>query len=324
MSEIAEDPILTLTDLSVYRGAAKILDRVNLALARGETLALVGESGAGKSTIATALMRLLNGARVEGRVELAGTGDLLALSERQMVKLRGRRLSMIFQDAGAALNPSYTVGRQLISALRRNLGLSRDAARAQAVELFTSVGINDAEARLTAYPHQLSGGMQQRVMVAIALACNPDLLLADEPTSALDVTIQAQIVRLILSQTRARGASCIFVLHDLALASQSCDRIVVLYAGQVVEAGPAHAVLEHHRHPYTKQLKSCVLEIGRHDLTAPEGTVPSHDQMPAGCRFATRCPRALPRCAAEMPPLTPAGGGDGGPFDHLFACWNPE
>ncbi|EEX14753.1 oligopeptide/dipeptide ABC transporter, ATPase subunit [Citreicella sp. SE45] len=320
----AAEPILRLEGLTVHRGAAKILDRVSLSLGRGETLALVGESGAGKSTIATALMRLLDGARVEGRAELDGAGDLLALPERRMVRLRGSRLSMIFQDAGSALNPSYTVGRQLTTTLRRTLGLSRTEARAKAVELFTSVGINDPEGRMSAFPHQLSGGMQQRVMVAIALAGNPDLLLADEPTSALDVTIQAQIVRLILAQTRARGASCIFVLHDLALASQSCDRIVVLYAGQVVESGPSREVLERSRHPYTRQLKSCVLEIGSKDLTAPEGTVPPHSEMPVGCRFATRCPRALPRCAGEAPQLVPARDDATGPLDHQFACWNPE
>ena len=324
MKDTVSPPVLTLSDLTVHRGAAKILDRVSLSLAQGETLALVGESGAGKSTIATAIMRLLGDAKVEGTAELEGAGDLLALPEKQMVRLRGRRLSMIFQDAGSALNPAYTVGRQLVTVLRRNLGLSKAEARTRAVELFTSVGINDPEGRLSAYPHQLSGGMQQRGMVAIALAGNPDLLLADEPTSALDVTIQAQIVRLILQQTRARGASCIFVLHDLALASQACDRIVVLYAGQVVEAGPARDVLERHRHPYTQQLKSCVLEIGTEELNAPEGTVPPHDQMPKGCRFATRCPRALSRCAHEAPPLTPAAPEATSPLSHHFACWNPE
>ncbi len=324
MTDVALPPVLTLRDLTVHRGAAKILDRVNLSLGQGETLALVGESGAGKSTIAVAIMRLLGNAKIDGTIELAGEGDLLALTERQMVKLRGQRLSMIFQDAGAALNPSYTVGRQLSTTLRRIQGLSKDAARERAVELFTSVGINDPEGRMSAFPHQLSGGMQQRVMVAIALAGSPDLLLADEPTSALDVTIQAQIVRLILTLTRERGASCIFVLHDLALASQSCDRIAVLYAGQVVESGPAHDVLEHHRHPYTQQLKSCVLEIGTKTLTAPEGTVPSHAQMPPGCRFSTRCPRALPRCAGEAPPLVPVRSTAAGPLDHHIACWNPE
>jgi oligopeptide/dipeptide ABC transporter ATP-binding protein len=313
-----------VSDLTIHRGTAKILDRVNLSLARGETLALVGESGAGKSTIAMALMQLLDGAQVEGRAELKDAGDLLSLPSRQMVRLRGKRLSMIFQDAGAALNPAYTVGRQLTTTLCRTLGLARGAAHRRAVDLFTQVGINDAEARLSAFPHQLSGGMQQRVMVAIALAGNPDLLLADEPTSALDVTIQAQIIRLILSLTRERGASCIFVLHDLALASQSCDRIVVLYAGQVVESGTVSDVLNHHRHPYTRQLKSCVVEIGRADLVAPEGTVPPHDRMPKGCRFSTRCPRAMSRCTNEMPPSQPADPKRTGPLDHAFACWNPE
>ncbi|MGY9045932.1 MAG: ABC transporter ATP-binding protein [Rhodobacterales bacterium] len=324
MAMTETDTLLTVSDLTLYRGSAKILDHVNLSLARGETLALVGESGAGKSTIAMALMQLLDGARIEGRADLAGAGDLFSLSSRQMVRLRGKRLSMIFQDAGAALNPAYTVGRQLITTLRRNLGLTRPEAYRRAVDLFAQVGINDAEARLSAFPHQLSGGMQQRVMVAIALACNPDLLLADEPTSALDVTIQAQIIRLILSLTRERGASCIFVLHDLALASQSCDRIVVLYAGQVVESGPVAEVLNNHRHPYTRQLKSCVVEIGRADLVAPEGTVPPHDQMPKGCRFSTRCPRALARCSDDAPPPMPANPDRGGPHDHVFACWNPE
>lgn len=318
MTDQTDAPTLSIRDLTVYRGTAKILDRVSLDVGQGETVALVGESGAGKSTIATAIMRLLDGAKIEGQATLAGAGDLLQLKDREMVKLRGRKLSMIFQDAGAALNPCYTVGSQLTSAIRRNLGLSRGDAKLRAVELMTQVGINDPAARLSAYPHQLSGGMQQRVMVAIALAANPDLLLADEPTSALDVTIQAQIVRLILQQTRARGAGCIFVLHDLALASQACDRIVVLYAGQVVESGPARDVLDHARHPYTKQLKSCVLEIGTTDLTAPEGTVPSHEDMPPGCRFATRCPRAQDRCWSQAPPLTQADGA------HQFACWNPE
>ncbi|WP_045388614.1 ABC transporter ATP-binding protein [Falsirhodobacter sp. alg1] len=312
------DILLDVRDLTLDRGEKRILDRVSLTLAKGETLALVGESGAGKSTIAIALMGLLGrSATTSGTARFDDQPDLLSLSERGWAALRGRKLAMVFQDAGAALNPSFTVGRQLASVLRRQLGLSKFEARSRAVALMESVGINDAEGRMTAYPHQLSGGMQQRVMVAIALACNPDLLFADEPTSALDVTIQAQIIRLILEQTRARGASCIFVLHDLALASQSCDRIVVLYAGQVMEAGPTEVVLRDPRHPYTRLLQSCVIEIGTEDLTPPEGSVPPYDQMPAGCRFSTRCPRADARCAAERPPLQPVAGRD-------LACWHPE
>lgn len=309
--------LLQVENLTLHRGSRRILDNVSLHLERGETVALVGESGAGKSTIATALMGLLAGqARIEGKALFDGM-NLTALPERGWQKLRGRRLSMVFQDAGAALNPCYTVGRQLSTVLRRNMGLSRRDAQTRAVELLEQVGLNDAAARMGAYPHQLSGGMQQRVMVAIALACNPELLFADEPTSALDVTIQAQIVRLIIDQTRARGASCIFVLHDLALASQACDRIVVLYAGQVMESGTCEAVLSRPHHPYTRLLKSCVVEIGTERLDPPEGAVPGFDSMPAGCRFSTRCPRAQDRCRSERPPLALLDGRE-------IACWNPE
>ncbi len=292
---------------------------MSLQLKRGETIALVGESGAGKSTVAIALMGLLKApeARIEGTVRFDEIVNLLAVPERHWTRLRGRRLAMIFQDAGAALDPCYTVGSQLMTALRRNLGMGRRAARDRAVELFEDVGINDAATRLSAYPHELSGGMQQRAMVAIALSCNPALLFADEPTSALDVTIQAQIMRLILDQIRAHGASCVFVLHDLALASQSCDHIVVLYAGQVMEAGPSGAVLAGPRHPYTTLLKACVLEIGAGLLHPPEGSMPAYDDMPPGCRFATRCGRALRHCAREKPPLQTVDG-------RSFACWNPE
>ena len=312
------DVLLNVEGLTVHRGARRILDDVSFSLGRGETLALVGESGAGKSTIGAALMGLLAGqARVEGTAAFDDAPDLLSLPEKAWNRLRGRRLAMIFQDAGAALNPCYTVGSQLTTVLRRQLSLGRADARARAIALLESVGLNDAAARMSAYPHQLSGGMQQRVMVAIALACDPDLLFADEPTSALDVTIQAQIVRLILDQTKQKGASCIFVLHDLALASQSCDRIVVLYAGQVMEAGPSETVLRDPRHPYTRLLISCVIAIGTAELDPPPGSVPGYDDLPAGCRFASRCPRALPRCGLEKPRLEEVAG-------RSLACWNPE
>jgi oligopeptide/dipeptide ABC transporter ATP-binding protein len=312
-------PLLEVQGLTLHRGTKRILDDVSLSIGRGETVALVGESGAGKSTIAVALMGLIDEgeARIEGKAHFDETINLVGLKEKQWAKLRGKRLSMVFQDAGSALNPCYTVGSQLASVLRRNLELSRSSATKKAIELLESVGINDAAARMSAYPHQLSGGMQQRVMVAIALACNPDLLFADEPTSALDVTIQAQIIRLILDQTKARGASCIFVLHDLALASQSCDRIVVLYAGQVMESGRCDVVLKNPMHPYTRLLKSCVVEIGTEDLDPPDGSVPSYEAMPTGCRFSTRCRQAQERCADERPPLVEMEG-------RALACWYPE
>jgi peptide/nickel transport system ATP-binding protein len=312
------EPLLSFAGLSLARNGHSVLDRVSFDLARGETLGLVGESGAGKSTIALVAIGLLRPPAVtlDGRMEFAGQDDLLAQPEAAWAALRGRRIAMIFQDPASALNPCFTVGRQLTNPLRRLLGLDRAAARRRAIGLLESAGLNDAEARLAAFPHELSGGMQQRVMIAIALACNPDLLLADEPTSALDVTIQAQIMQLILQQVRARKASCMFVLHDLALASQVCDRIVVLYAGQVVEAGATETVLRRSLHPYTNALKSCVIELDTETLTPPDGNLPGLGGMPPGCRFAPRCPRATAECTSRVPPLRRLEGRD-------IACWHP-
>ncbi|MGQ3297472.1 ABC transporter ATP-binding protein [Reyranella sp.] len=312
------DLLLSLADISLARNGNSVLDCVSFDLGRGETLGLVGESGAGKSTIALVAMGLLRPPAVtlDGRMQFAEHENLLAEPEAGWATLRGRRIAMIFQDPASALNPCFTVGRQLGDPLRRLLGFDRAATRRRSIELLESAGLNDAEARLAAFPHELSGGMQQRVMIAIALACNPELLLADEPTSALDVTIQAQIMQLILSQVRARNASCIFVLHDLALASQVCDRIVVLYAGQVVEAGPTENVLRRSLHPYTNALKSCVIELDTETLTPPEGGLPAIGAMPAGCRFAPRCPRATALCTSQTPPLRSLEGRD-------IACWHP-
>jgi peptide/nickel transport system ATP-binding protein len=314
----AAPPLVSVEHLSLTRGESLILDDVGFALKRGGTLGLVGESGAGKSTIALTLIGLLRAPEVglSGHITLEGAGDVLGADEARWLGLRGRRVAMIFQDASSALNPCFTVGRQLMTPLRRVLGLSRREAKARAIELLESVGLNDAPARLSAYPHQLSGGMQQRVMIAIALSCNPDLLLADEPTSALDVTIQAQIIRLLLEASRARGASCIFVLHDLALASQCCDDIVVLYGGQVMETGPSEIVLRDPKHPYTRALKGCVLEIDTEDLAPLPGGAPSFASKTPGCRFAPRCPNAQARCAGEKPPLVETQG-------RKLACWNP-
>src|SRR3990167_8402511 len=310
------ETLLSLADISLARNGHSVLDHVSFDLGRGETLGLVGESGAGKSTIALVAMGLLRPPAVtlDGRMQFAEHEDLLAEPEAEWATLRGRRIAMIFQDPASALNPCFTVGRQLEAPLRRLLGFDRVAARRRSIELLESAGLNDAEARLAAFPHELSGGMQQRVMIAIALACNPELLLADEPTSALDVTIQAQIMQLILEQVRARNASCIFVLHDLALASQVCDRIVVLYAGQMVEAGPTESVLRRSLHPYTNALKSCVIELDTEALTPPEGGLPALGAMPPGCRFAPRCSRATAQCTSQTPPLRSLEGRE-------IACW---
>jgi oligopeptide/dipeptide ABC transporter ATP-binding protein len=307
--------LLSLESFTLKRGANAVLDAVTLTLAAGRTLGLLGESGAGKSTLAMALIGLLQPPEVEltGSMKFAGT-ELVGLAETQFRALRGNRIGLVFQDASASLDPCFTIGQQICEPLKRHLRLGQREASERAVELLTKVGIPDARSRLSAYPHQLSGGMQQRVMISIALACNPQLLIADEPTSALDVTIQAQIMELILEQVRASGSSAIFVLHDLALATQVCDEIAVLYAGQIVEVGPAAAVLGKPAHPYTIGLRSCVVELDSLTLQPLMGSVPGLNEMPTGCHFCTRCPHAMPRCAQERPPLVPYQGRE-------VACW---
>lgn len=308
-------PLLDLNRFTLRRGPHAVLDEVTLTLTAGRTLGLLGESGAGKSTLAMALIGLLQAPVVglEGSMNFDGL-ELVDLPESQFRTLRGNRIGLVFQDATSSLDPCFTVGQQLCEPLKRHLGLDPKTAVERAVELLTSVGLPDARSRLAAYPHQLSGGMQQRVMISIALACNPQLLIADEPTSALDVTIQAQIMELILQQVRSRGSSAIFVLHDLALASQVCDDIAVLYAGQIVEAGPAAAVLGNPVHPYTIGLRSCVVELESATLQPLAGNVPALDEMPAGCHFCTRCPHADARCETERPPLLARQG-------RQVACW---
>ncbi len=308
-------PLLSIEKLSLARGRASVLDEVSLVLGRGRTLGLLGESGAGKSTLALAIIGLLRAPQVTLRGEMRFAGQsLVGLDERRFQALRGRHIGLVFQDASASLDPCFTVGDQLCEPLRRHLGLDRRAARTRAVQMLDAVGIPDAAARLGAYPHQLSGGMQQRVMIAIALACDPELLIADEPTSALDVTIQAQIMALILERVRASGASAIFVLHDLALASQVCDEVAVLYAGQIVEHGPADAVLRRPLHPYTVALRSCVVELDSPQLHPVAGSLPDPAAAPPGCRFADRCSEAMPRCRAERPPAVLRDA-------RQVACW---
>jgi len=311
----SQDALLEVRDLTLRRGKAVVLDGVSLALHPGETLGLIGESGAGKSTLAMALIGLLRAPEVqlEGSMRFRGT-ELTGLKEADYRRLRGNKIGLIFQDATAALNPCFTVGEQIAEPLKRHLGLSKWDRRERAAELMHSVGIPEPALRLDAYPHELSGGMQQRVMIAIALACNPELLLADEPTSALDVTIQAQIMELILDRVRALNSSAIFVLHDLALGAQVCDRIAVMYAGQIVEEGPSERVLAAPLHPYTRGLKSCVVELGARTLVPIPGQVPPLNAMPAGCRFAPRCPRAQAVCGEQRPPLETRDG-------RQVACW---
>ena len=311
----SQAPLLEVRDFSLRRGQAVVLDGVNLALQPGETLGLIGESGAGKSTLALALIGLLRAPEVqlEGSMRFRGT-ELAQLREADYRRLRGNKIGLIFQDATAALNPCFTVGEQIAEPLKRHLGLSKWDRRERAAVLMHSVGIPEPRLRLDAYPHELSGGMQQRVMIAIALACNPELLLADEPTSALDVTIQAQIMELILDRVRALNSSAVFVLHDLALGAQVCDRIAVMYAGQIVEEGPSDRVLASPLHPYTRGLKSCVVELGSRRLEPIPGQVPPLNAMPAGCRFAPRCPKAKAICGEQRPPAETRDG-------RRVACW---
>lgn len=307
--------LLSVERFTLRRRGVAVLDDVTLDLPRGQSLALIGESGAGKSTLAFAAMGLLRPPEVEleGALHVGGT-DIATAPEKHLRTLRGSRMGLIFQDATAALNPCFTVLQHLAEPLRRHRGLSRPACRERAQALLESVGIADPARRLDAYPHELSGGMQQRVMIAIALACEPELLIADEPTSALDVTIQAQIMTLILERVRALGASVIFVLHDLALATQVADRVAVMYAGQIVETGPAHDVLQSPRHPYTQGLRASAIEFGARRLRPIAGVVPPLSAMPQGCRYAPRCPQATAQCS-QRPALSPRG-------ERLVACWH--
>jgi oligopeptide/dipeptide ABC transporter ATP-binding protein len=307
---------LQVEHLTLRRKGVAVLDNVSLELPAGRTLALIGESGAGKSTLAYAAMGLVRPPEValEGRL-MVGDVDVVSAPERVLRPLRGVRMGMIFQDASAALNPCYTVLDHLSEPLKRHRGLNKAQCRSRAIELLTSVGIADPEGRLAAFPHELSGGMQQRVMIAMALACEPQLLIADEPTSALDVTIQAQIMALLLERVRALGASAIFVLHDLALATQVADRVAVMYAGQIVEEGPAGEVLNHPRHPYTQGLRASAIEFDAERLQPIAGVVPPLSAMPGGCRFAPRCALATERCREQQPLITARG-------PVRVACWN--
>jgi len=316
--------LLAIEDLRVAfhtaHGTVQAVDGVSLSVAPGETVAVVGESGSGKSVTALSVLRLFGrGDRVttEGAVRFArpdGTVDLLRLDERAMRAIRGGEIAIVFQDPSASLNPVFTIGEQIAEVLRRHRGLGRAQAFAEAASLLRRVGIAEAEARLRAYPHQLSGGMRQRAMIAIAIACDPRLLIADEPTTALDVTIQAQIIRLLKDIQQARGMGLMFITHDLELVGEIADRVAVMYAGQVVETGPAGAVLAAPRHPYTRALLACrptrdYGEEGRDTVrvSAIPGAPPRPGAHGPGCRFADRCTLAETACRGAAIPLRALG-----------------
>ena len=305
-------PLLSIADLKVtFRGddgrITHAVDGVDLSVARGTTLGVVGESGCGKSVTSLAIMGLLPkaSAEVTGQVTFDDI-DLLAISDHALRDLRGERLAMIFQEPMTSLNPSYTIGEQIIETLTRHRGVSRHEARARAIEMLRRVKIPSPERRIDDYPHKLSGGMRQRVMIAIALACDPDLLIADEPTTALDVTIQAQILDLLRElKSRSSLSAIILITHDLGVVADICDEVAVMYAGEVVERAPVDALFAGPEHPYTVGLLGSMPRLDRRveHLATIEGTVPNMATLPPGCRFAPRCPFADGRCHAERPPI---------------------
>ena len=308
-------PLLEVRDLSVAFGPVRAVDGVSFTVAPGETLGLVGESGCGKSTTALALMRLLHGA-VLGGAALFGGRDLLALDEAAMRRIRGAEIGMIFQDPGTALHPLIRVGEQVAEAIRAHQAVSASEARARALDLFRKVGIAAPEQRLRAYPHELSGGMCQRVMIAAAIACAPRLLLADEPTTALDVTVQAQILERLQTVSREVGMAVILITHDLGVVAGMADRVAVMYAGRIVETASTPDLFAAPAHPYTRGLLGAVPRLDQgwdDDLPTIAGSVGTAATAP-GCRFAPRCPLA-DRICAELPPLSPVADG------HLVACW---
>ena len=306
--------LLSVRELSVILNRAgrrfPAVEGVSFDIGDGEALGLVGESGCGKSLTASALFRLLPDPPVEVRsrsVRFLGE-ELSQLPERRLAALRGQKVGMVFQDPTTHLNPVLTVGSQIAEPLRVHRGLDKAAARARVLELLNEVGIPAPESRFYAYPHELSGGMRQRVLIAAALACDPALLIADEPTTALDVTLQAQILELIDRERRQRGMGLLFITHDLALVAQLCDRVAVMYAGRIVEMGPTAQVFDRPAHPYTAGLLAAVRALdrgkaGHERLPALPGTVPSMEQFePIGCRFRDRCDRAADRCG-DLTPL---------------------
>jgi dipeptide transport system ATP-binding protein len=298
--------LLEVQDLGVEFGAFHAVDNVSLHVDAGEVLGIVGESGSGKSVTALALMGLIDEpGRVHAQRLVFDGRDLLAMPLKERRGLLGKDIAMIFQDPMASLNPCFTVEFQLVETLRIHEGGSRKALRARALELLKQVEIPDAEARLSAYPHQLSGGMSQRVMVAMAIACNPRLLIADEPTTALDVTIQAQMLALLIRLQRERGMALVLITHDLGVVAEVAQRVLVMYAGQVVETARVPDIFEAPRHPYTEALLSALPEhnIGQRRLRSMSGMVPGAFDRPGGCLLAPRCAHVQPRCRDERPTL---------------------
>ena len=315
--------LLEVKDLSTYfftpEGVVKAVDSISYDLQEGETLGLVGESGCGKSVSALSIMRLIQrpGRTVAGEVTFNGQ-DLLALDDSEMRRIRGKDMAMIFQEPMTSLNPVLTIGKQLTEALMLHLGLDQNAANDRAGDLLEMVGIPEGRGRLGDYPHQFSGGMRQRVMIAMALSCDPKMLIADEPTTALDVTIQAQILELVKKLGEETGTAVLIITHNLGVVARYADRVNVMYAGKIIERGTAREIYTNPRHPYTIGLLNSVprLDEPRKEQLAPiEGSPPDLIGLPVGCAFRPRCKYAIDRCAVEYPPLLEVAEG------HTAACW---
>jgi len=314
-------PLLELRKLAVSfatdDGIVRAVDGIDLALQRGRTLGLVGESGCGKSVTSLAVMGLLppENSKVSGQVHFEGR-DLLTIPTRELRDLRGARLAMIFQEPMTSLNPSFTIGNQIVEAIQRHQGMDAAAAKARAIEVLRLVRIASPEKRFDDYPHKLSGGMRQRAMIAMALACGPQLLIADEPTTALDVTIQAQILDLMRELQRDLGMTIVFITHDLGVVAEMADDVAVMYAGQIVERAPVATLFARPEHPYTVGLLGSIprLDEKRERLPSIEGRVPDMTQPPVGCRFAARCPFVESACRDSIPELVEVAPG------HLTRC----
>jgi peptide/nickel transport system ATP-binding protein len=325
-----KNPILEIkglcVDFLVQKGKVRVLNHLNLHLDPGEALGIVGESGCGKSMTALSIMRLVpspHGKIPRGQVLLRGT-DILNLEEKQMRDIRGNEISMIFQEPMTSLNPVFTVGNQVAENIRRHQSASKTEAREKTIEMLRSVGIPAPEERFSQYPHELSGGMRQRVMIAMALSCQPSILIADEPTTALDVTIQAQIFDLLKEIQRKINTAIILITHDMGVIAEFAERVIVMYAGRKVEEGPVREIITKPRHPYTIGLIRCVpfLKINpdtvREALNEIPGIVPDLSQIGQGCPFEPRCDYSSELCRKEFPPDTPVGPG------HEVSCWHSK
>ncbi|GAB3711495.1 hypothetical protein GCM10027590_04710 [Nocardiopsis nanhaiensis] len=321
------------TSFATEDGTVTAVDGISFTVARGEVLGIVGESGCGKSVTAESVMRLLDEDTTdyEGSVLFDGDTELLDLTEEKMRKYRGGRLGMIFQDPMSSLNPVYTVGNQLVEAIRTHTDLSKKQARDKAVGMLELSGIPDPALRMRQYPHQLSGGQRQRVVIAMALSCEPDLLIADEPTTALDVTTQAQILELMADLRASFNTGTMFITHDLGVVAEVCDRVIVMYLGQVIEDTDVHTLFDSPAHPYTRGLLASTPSLetdNSKDLPIISGAVPTLSNVPTGCRFAARCPFAIEECTQAAPELRQyqldAVGTDGAGHRHLARCIRAE